>query len=113
MDHLFWGRLKKRYFVFFGSEFLNIYLLPSEELLAFQEGLCDMKLDTYYICILEIYYCLCHDPACEDIIAVFSAKVMCDVTPAFSVQWSLSFYGFFTNKQKASSIHWNGKILKG
>jgi hypothetical protein len=25
----------------------------------------------------------------------------------FSVQWSLSFYGFFTNKQKASSsLEW-------
>jgi hypothetical protein len=72
MDHLFCGWLKKSYFVFFGSEFLNIYLLLSEELLAFQEELCIMTLDTYYICILEIYYCLCHDPACEDIIAVFS-----------------------------------------
>ena len=57
MDNLFCGKLKKRYFVFFGSEFLNIYLLLSEELLAFQEGLCIMKLDTYYIYILEIYYC--------------------------------------------------------
>jgi hypothetical protein len=74
MDHLFCGRLKKRYFVFFGSEFLNIYLLRFVELLAFQEELCIMKLDTYYICILEIYYCLCHDPACEDIIAVFLDK---------------------------------------
>jgi hypothetical protein len=65
---------EETYFVFFGSEFLNIYLLLSEELLAFQEGVCIMKLGTYYIFILEIYYCLCHDPACEDIIAVFLAK---------------------------------------
>jgi len=54
-----------------GQNFLNIYLLLSEELLAFQEVLCIMKLDTHYIFILEICYFLCHDPACEDIIAVF------------------------------------------
>jgi hypothetical protein len=60
--------------VFFGPEFLNIQLLLFEEQLAFQEGLCTVKLVTYYICIPEIYYYLCHDPGCEDFVAVFLSK---------------------------------------